>query len=269
MRHIVVEGYVFKVETRPLKSGAVIFLGEMTDYTDSIAFKKFVTDKDQITKLSAIQPGIWIRMQGGVQDDPYQHDLVFNIKQFELVEHQGRKETYSGEPKRVELHLHTNMSQLDAMDNPSDFIKTASRFGQKAIAITDHADVQSFPDAYHAGQKAGIKVLYGVEANMVDDHALLVLNPASMDYRGREFVIFDVETTGLSSVYDTMIEIGAVKMQDGEVLDRFDSFINPHHPLSDTTIQLTSITDELLSHAEDEGEVVKKFRDFCGDRPLC
>ena len=269
MRHIVVEGYVFKVETRPLKSGAVIFLGEMTDYTDSIAFKKFVTDKDQSTKLSAIQPGVWIRMQGGVQDDPYQHDLVFNIKQFELVEHQGRKETYSGEPKRVELHLHTNMSQLDAMDNPSDFIKTASRFGQKAIAITDHADVQSFPDAYHAGQKAGIKVLYGVEANMVDDHALLVLNPASMDYRGREFVIFDVETTGLSSVYDTMIEIGAVKMQDGEVLDRFDSFINPHHPLSDTTIQLTSITDELLSHAEDEGEVVKKFRDFCGDRPLC
>ena len=112
------------------------------------------------------------------------------------------------------------------------------------LQFTDHADVQAFPEAYHTGASEKMKVLYGYEANMIDDHALLVLNPTEMDYRDREYVIFDVETTGLSSVYDTIIEIGAVKMKNGEVLERFDEFINPHHPLSDTTINLTSITDE-------------------------
>ena len=133
----------------------------------------------------------------------------------------------------------------------------------------DHADVQAFPEAYHTGASEKMKILYGYEANMIDDHALLVLNPTEMDYRDREYVIFDVETTGLSSVYDTIIEIGAVKMKNGEVLERFDEFINPHHPLSDTTINLTSITDEMVGAADDEKDVIKKFKDFYGDRPLC
>ncbi|MCH4139575.1 MAG: PolC-type DNA polymerase III [Lactobacillus amylovorus] len=268
-RNVVIEGNIFNIESRELKSGAVIFTGEITDYSDSIAFKKFVSDKDQIEQMSAIKPGTWAKMQGSAADDQYQHDVVFNISSFETVEHVGRTEKYEGEQKRVELHLHTNMSQLDATNTPTDFIKTAKKFGQKAIAITDHGDVQSFPEAYSTGKATGMKILYGVEANMIDDHALLVLNPAPMTYEDREFVIFDVETTGLSSVYDTIIEIGAVKMKNGEVLERFDKFINPHHPLSEQTINLTSITDEMVSAADDEDVVIKQFQDFYGDRPLC
>ena len=268
-RNVVIEGNIFNIESRELKSGAVIFTGEITDYSDSIAFKKFVSDKEQIEQMLAIKPGTWAKMQGTATDDQYQHDIVFNISSFETVEHVGRTEKYEGDQKRVELHLHTNMSQLDATNTPTDFIKTAKKFGQKAIAITDHGDVQSFPEAYSTGKATGMKILYGVEANMIDDHALLVLNPAPMTYEDREFVIFDVETTGLSSVYDTIIEIGAVKMKNGEVLERFDKFINPHHPLSEQTINLTSITDEMVSAADDEDVVIKQFQDFYGDRPLC
>lgn len=268
-RNVVIEGNIFNIESRELKSGAVIFTGEITDYSDSIAFKKFVSDKEQIEQMSAIKPGTWAKMQGTATDDQYQHDIVFNISSFETVEHVGRTEKYECDQKRVELHLHTNMSQLDATNTPTDFIKTAKKFGQKAIAITDHGDVQSFPEAYSTGKATGMKILYGVEANMIDDHALLVLNPAPMTYEDREFVIFDVETTGLSSVYDTIIEIGAVKMKNGEVLERFDKFINPHHPLSEQTINLTSITDEMVSAADDEDVVIKQFQGFYGDRPLC
>ena len=251
-RNVVIEGNIFNIESRELKSGAVIFTGEITDYSDSIAFKKFVSDKEQIEQMSAIKPGTWAKMQGSAADDQWEHDVV-----------------YDGEKKRVELHLHTNMSQLDATNTPTDFIKTAKKFGQKAIAVTDHGDVQSFPEAYSTGKSTDMKILYGVEANMIDDHALLVLNPAPMTYEDREFVIFDVETTGLSSVYDTIIEIGAVKMKNGEVIERFDKFINPHHPLSEQTINLTSITDEMVSAADDEAIVIKQFQDFYGDRPLC
>ena len=268
-RNVVIEGNIFNIESRELKSGSVIFTGEITDYTDSIGFKKFVSNKEQIESLSVIKPGTWAKMQGSAATDQWQNDVVFNINAFETVEHEGRQEKYEGDQKRVELHLHTNMSQLDATNTATDFVNAAKKFGQKAIAVTDHGDVQSFPDAYSAGKKTGLKILYGVEANMIDDHALLVLNPAEMKYEDKEFVIFDVETTGLSSVYDTIIEIGAVKMKNGEVIDRFDKFINPHHPLSEQTINLTSITDEMVSAADDEDVVIKQFKDFYGDDPLC
>ncbi len=268
-RNIVIEGNIFNISSRELKNGSIIFTGEITDYTDSISFKKFVSDKEQIENMTKIKPGTWAKMQGSVAEDQWSHDTVFNISCFEIVEHVGRTEKYQGDEKRVELHLHTNMSQLDATNTATDFVMAAKKFGQKAIAITDHADVQAFPEAYNAGKKNGVKIIYGLEANMIDDHALLVLNPASMTYKDREFVIFDVETTGLSSVYDTIIEIGAVKMKNGEVLERFDKFINPHHPLSEQTINLTSITDEMVGAADDEAVVIKQFQDFYGDRPLC
>ena len=270
-RSAVVEGHVFKAEMTELKSGSFIFTGEMTDYTSSISFKKFVPDsaKEEIDYLKNVKPGVWIRMQGALKEDQYAHDLVFNIYNMELIEHEGRKETYQGEEKHIDLHVHTNMSQLDATADVADLVKTAKKFGQKAIAITDHADLQSLPNAFVAGKKNDLKIIMGLEANMVDDHGLLVLNPASMTYEHREFVIFDVETTGLSSVYDTIIEIGAVKMKDGVVLDRFDKFINPHHELSEQTINLTSITDEMVQAADDEAVVIKQFMDLYGDRPLC
>ena len=130
-----------------LKSGSFIFTGEMTDYTSSISFKKFVPDsaKEEIDYLKNVKPGVWIRMQGALKEDQYAHDLVFNIYNMELIEHEGRKETYQGEEKHIDLHVHTNMSQLDATADVADLVKTAKKFGQKAIAITDHADLQSLP----------------------------------------------------------------------------------------------------------------------------
>ena len=264
-----VSGHIFNCELRELRSGSSIFTGEITDYTDSITFKRFVSNPDQLAFFKNIKPGQWATLQGSVMDDRYQHDLVFNIDQLEIIKHVGRTEKYQGEQKRVELHLHTNMSELDATNAPEDFLAAAKKLGQTALAITDHADVQSFPAAYHAGDSAKMKILYGVEANMIKDSAKIVLNPADLKWEGQEFIAFDTETTGLSSVYDTMIEIGAVKMVDGEVIDRFDEFINPHHPLASTTINLTSITDEMVSQGGDEADVVKRFMDFCGDRPLC
>lgn len=269
VRNVTIEGNIFKMETRTLKSGTVIFTGEITDYTDSISFKKFLSDKDQIEYVESLKTGVWAKMQGSAAEDQWEHQVVFNINNFQVIEHVGRTEKYTGEKKHVEFHVHTTMSQLDATNTATDFINAAKKFGQKAIAITDHADVQSFPEAYHSGAKVGMKILYGVEANMIDDHAMLVLNPADMTYEDREFVIFDVETTGLSAKYDTIIEIGAVKMKDGVVLDRFDEFINPHHPLSETTINLTSITDDMVSSAQDEKEVIAKFKEFYGNDPLC
>lgn len=268
-RNVVIEGNIFKLNNKELKSGTVIFSGEITDYTSSIAFKKFVSDKEQIKSISAIKPGTWVKMQGSASNDQWTHDVVFNVTSFETIEHVGRQEKYKGDKKRVELHLHTNMSQLDGTNSATDLVNTAKKFGQSAVAITDHGDVQAFPEAYNAGKSAGIRILYGLEANMIDDHAELVINPASMTYEDKEFTIFDVETTGLSSVYDTIIEIGAVKMKNGEVLKRFDKFINPHHPLSEQTINLTSITDEMVDKADDEGVVIKEFKDFYGDDPLC
>ena len=268
-RNVVIEGNIFNISSRELKTGSLLFTGEITDYTDSISFKKFISDDEQIQSMRDVKPGTWAKMQGSASQDQYSHDIVFNISSFEVVKHIGRTEKFQGDEKRVELHLHTNMSQLDATNAATDFVLAAKKFGQKAIAITDHADVQAFPEAYNAGKKNGVKIIYGLEANMIDDHALLVINPASMTYKDREFVIFDVETTGLSSVYDTIIEIGAVKMKNGEVLERFDKFINPHHPLSEQTINLTSITDEMVGAADDEAVVIKQFQDFYGDRPLC
>ncbi|QNQ83838.1 PolC-type DNA polymerase III [Lactobacillus sp. PV037] len=269
VRNVLIEGNIFNIELKELKSGNFIVTGDITDYTDSIGFKKFVSKGEEADFYKSIKPGTWAKIQGGVSDDQWQHELVFNIRSIEVIEHKGRQEKYEGEDKHIELHTHTTMSQLDAVSTATDYIKAAKKFGQKAVAITDHADVQAFPEAFGAGKKEDVKVLYGYEANAIDDHAKLVLNPTEMDYRDREYVIFDVETTGLSSVYDTIIEIGAVKMKNGEVIEKFDEFINPHHPLSDTTINLTSITDEMVSKADDEEDVIKRFKDFYGDRPLC
>ncbi|MDO4912321.1 MAG: PolC-type DNA polymerase III [Lactobacillus sp.] len=268
-RNVIIEGQIFSVDGRETKKGTFIFMGEITDYTDSISFKRFVSDKDQIEYLKGLKPGCWARIQGSVMDDMYQHEVVFNIANFEVINHVERQETYEGDKKHIELHVHSNMSQVDATSKCAEFVAAAKRWGQEAIAITDHGNVQGFPDAVAAGKAQGIKILYGLEADLVDDSAKLVLNPAPMTYEDQKFVIFDVETTGLSSVYDTIIEIGAVKMKNGEVLERFDEFINPHHPLSEQTINLTSITNEEVEQAPDEDVIIKKFKDFYGDLPLC
>lgn len=262
---VIFEGNVFQIEIRKLRNGSHLAIGEFTDYTDSFSFKRFIKDAAELPFFENLKKGTWIRTKGNIQEDMYSRELSLMVNNLEVVSHPGRVEEHEGDQQRVELHLHTNMSQMDATNKIGDFVKLAASLGQKAIAVTDHACAQSFPDAHAAGKANNIKIIYGVEVNLVDDHSQLVINPQEQMVDDAEYVIFDVETTGLSAVYDTMIEIGAVKMKNGEVIGRFDEFINPHHALSNLTINLTSITDDMVRNADDEADVIGRFREFMSD----
>jgi DNA polymerase-3 subunit alpha (Gram-positive type) len=265
-RSVYVQGYVFNSEIRTFNSGRSLLTLEITDYTSSIMIKVFSRKRgDDAAIFELFKKGIWVRAQGSVQNDQFTHELVLNANEMEEFQHPEPAEAYQGEQKRVELHLHTNMSQMDATNSIGDFVKRAKSWGQTAIALTDHVGAQSFPDAHAASQKLGVKMLYGVEVNLVDDGNNIAYNLRDEVADAGEYVVFDVETTGLSAVYDTVIEIGAVKMKDGQVLARYDRFINPGHPLSATTINLTNITDEMVQSGEDEATTIKEFMDFVGD----
>ncbi|WP_019242271.1 MULTISPECIES: PolC-type DNA polymerase III [Bacillus] len=265
-RRIAVEGYVFFAETKELRSGRTLLTLKMTDYTSSIQVKMFSRDKEDAAILSSVKKGMWMRAQGSIQNDTFVRDLVMMAN--DLNEMKAPQRIDKADDKRVELHLHTPMSQMDAVSSVSDLVSQAKKWGHKAVAITDHAVVQSFPEAYGAGKKNDIKILYGLEANLVDDGVPIAYNPAHRLLEDDTYVVFDVETTGLSAVYDTIIELAAVKVRNGEIIDTFESFANPHHPLSATTIDLTGITDDMVRNAPEVSEVLKRFKDWTEDAIL-
>ncbi|WP_050614812.1 PolC-type DNA polymerase III [Bacillus testis] len=265
-RRIAVEGYVFFAETKELRSGRTLLTFKMTDYTSSIMVKVFSRDKEDAAILNAVKKGMWLRAQGSIQNDTFIRDLVMMANDINEIKAPQRLDT--SEEKRVELHLHTPMSQMDAVSSVSDLVSQASKWGHKAVAITDHAGAQSFPEAYAAGKKNNIKILYGVEANLVDDGVPIAYNPVHRSLDDSTYVVFDVETTGLSAVYDTIIELAAVKIKGGEIIDTFEAFANPHHPLSATIIELTGITDDMLRDAPEAGTVLKRFKEWAEDSIL-
>ncbi|RBP95284.1 DNA polymerase-3 subunit alpha (Gram-positive type) [Cytobacillus firmus] len=267
-RRIAVEGYVFAAETRELRSGRTLLTFKITDYTSSILVKMFSRDKEDAALFQHVQKGMWLKVRGSIQNDTFVRDLVMIGNDINEIKPIQRQDTSPAEEKRVELHLHTPMSQMDAVSSVSALVSQAKKWGHKAIAITDHAVAQSFPEAYGAGKKNDIKILYGIEANLVDDGVPIAYNDAHRKLTEDTYVVFDVETTGLSAVYDTIIELAAVKIHDGEIIDRFESFANPHHPLSATTINLTGITDDLVENAPEVEEVLKKFHEWAGDAIL-
>lgn len=261
-RRVTVQGYVFAVEVRKLRSGRSLLIVKVTDYTDSLQIKMFSKGDEDAEKFEQVKAGIWIKARGSIQTDMYTNELAMMANDIHEVKMETRKDTAPDDEKRVELHAHTTMSQLDAVVSPSALIQQAANWGHKAIAITDHAGVQGFPDAQAAGQKNGIKVIYGVEANLVDDGVPIAYNETDADLETGTYVVFDVETTGLSAVYDTIIELAGVKIHEGEIIDRFESFANPHHPLSQTTTDLTGITDEMVKDAPEIGDVLKDFYEW-------
>ncbi|MEK4950053.1 PolC-type DNA polymerase III [Bacillus sp. FSL W8-1127] len=267
-RRVTIEGYVFDAETKELRSGRTLLTFKITDYTSSILVKMFSRDKEDAALLNKVKKGMWLRVRGSVQNDTFVRDLVMIANDINEVKAVVREDKAPENEKRVELHLHTPMSQMDAVTSVSDLIAQAKKWGHKAIAVTDHAVVQAFPEAYSASKKHGIKVLYGLEANLVDDGVPIAYNDANRLLADDTFVVFDVETTGLSAVYDTIIELAAVKIRDGEIIDRFERFANPHHPLSAETIELTGITDEMLENAPDDEVVLKEFFEWAGDSIL-
>jgi DNA polymerase III subunit alpha, Gram-positive type len=267
-RRVTVEGYVFSAETRELRSGRTLLTFKVTDYTSSIMVKMFSRDKEDAALYQQVKKGMWVKVRGSIQNDTFVRDLVMIGNDINEIKPEGRKDTAPEDEKRVELHLHTPMSQMDAVTPVSTLISQAKKWGHKAIAVTDHAVAQSFPEAFGAGKKNGIKILYGVEVNLVDDGVPITYNDAHRLIANDTFVVFDVETTGLSAVYNTIIELAAVKIRDGEIIDRFESFANPHHRLSATTINLTGITDDMVQNAPEVDEVLKKFYEWTQDAVL-
>ncbi len=267
-RRLTIEGYIFDKEVRELRSGRQILTLKITDYTSSFIVKKFSNNETDEQIFEAIQKGSWVRVRGSIQEDTFVRDLVMNAQDLVEVKHASRKDYAPKDQKRVELHLHTNMSTMDATNSASDLVAQAGKWGHKAIAVTDHGGAQAFPEAYQAGEKAGVKVIYGIEANVIDDGVEVAYNPQHVPLTDATYVVFDVETTGLSAVYDTIIELAAVKMNKGNVEESFDEFIDPGHTLSSTTVNLTGITDEMVRGSKSEKEVLDMFKEFSKDAIL-
>ena len=267
-RSVVVQGNIFDSEIRELRSGRKLLIFKITDYTSSFTVKIFSNNEQDEQNFEKVTKGKWVRVRGNVQEDTFMRDLVINGRDVNEVYVPERLDRAPEGEKRVELHLHSNMSQMDATNGIGDYVAQAAKWGHKAIAITDHAGAQSFPDAHAAGQKHGVKILYGIEANVVDDGVPVAYNPVHRELAEDTYVVFDVETTGLSAVYDRIIELAAVKMYKGNVIDTFEAFINPGVALSQTIIRLTGITDSMLKDAPPEEDVVPKFKEFCEDAIL-
>ncbi len=265
-RRVVLKGEVFKAEIRELRSGRTLLTFNLTDFTDSIQVKMFARDKEDAALLSRVKDGMWVIVRGAVQYDNFARELVLIGN--DLNEAEPVKRADNAEEKRVELHLHTAMSNMDGVNDPGEMVKRAAEWGHPAVAITDHGVVQAFPEAHAAAKKHGIKVIYGVEAYLVDDGVPIVMRPAPRPLQEDTYVVFDVETTGLSAVHDTIIELAAVKVRGGEIVDRFSSFANPRRKLTSTITELTGITDEMLEGAPEVGEVLQRFLDFVGDSVL-
>ena len=260
---VVFEGYIFDVEQRETKTGRIIINFKVTDYTSSFAMQRWVKDSDELAKFDMIKKGNWVRVRGRIENNPFTHSLTMNVQDIKEISHTPRKDLMPEGQKRVEFHAHTNMSTMDAMPTVEDLIDTAASWGHPAVAITDHANVQSFPHGYHRAKKAGIKAIFGLEANLVEDKVPIVYNSQNLELKEATYVVFDVETTGLSAVHNDLIQIAASKMHKGNIIEQFDEFIDPGHPLSAFTTELTGITDNHVKGAKPLVQVLQEFQEFC------
>ena len=265
---LVFEGVVFDVEQKVTRTGRVLINFKMTDYTSSFSMQKWVKNEEEAQKFDIIKKNSWLRVRGNVEVNNFTRDLTMNVQDVQEVVHYERKDLMPEGERRVEFHAHTNMSTMDALPEVEEIVGTAAKWGHKAVAITDHGNVQSFPHGYKAAKKAGIQLIYGMEANIVEDRVPIVYNEVEMDLSEATYVVFDVETTGLSAIYNDLIQVAASKMYKGNIIAEFDEFINPGHPLSAFTTELTGITDDHVKNAKPLVQVLKEFQEFCKDTVL-
>ena len=265
---LVFEGVVFDVEHKVTRTGRVLINFKMTDYTSSFSMQKWVRNEEEAQKFDIIKKNSWLRVRGNVEVNNFTRDLTMNVQDVQEVVHYERKDLMPEGERRVEFHAHTNMSTMDALPEVEEIVATAAKWGHKAVAITDHGNVQSFPHGYKAAKKAGIQLIYGMEANIVEDRVPIVYNEVEMDLSEATYVVFDVETTGLSAIYNDLIQVAASKMYKGNIIAEFDEFINPGHPLSAFTTELTGITDDHVKNAKPLVQVLKEFQEFCKDTVL-
>ncbi len=253
-----IKSFDIKNETRGKRS--LIVFG-VTDLTSTVTCKAFVARDKCADIMERMKNAEALRVGGTAAYDSYSRELCITVKSIEETKAARREDR--AEVKRVELHMHTNMSALDGCADEVDVVKRAAAFGHEAVAITDHGVVQAFPRAFDTAKKLGIKVIYGMEAYMFDD--------VGSEYREKfadEYVVFDLETTGLNPRFCGITEIGAVRLKGGEIADTFSTFVNPEQPISRQITDLTGITDEMVKDAPKMGEALRMFKDFAGDTPL-
>ncbi len=276
MNAVTVQGDVLNIETRELKSGRVLVSLAITDYTSSIKVKLFEGAKNEAEEekkerakakldkiLARIKKDVRIILSGRVQFDDFDKELVIMGTNINRIEKEERMD--NAEVKRVELHMHTQMSAMDGLASAKALILRAVKWGHKAIAVTDHGVVQAFPEAFDVARKNNIKVLYGVEGYLRRESVNIVYNAKDDSTINSSFVVFDIETTGFSPVNDSIIEVGAVKIAGGEIINRYSSFVNPHRSIPENITELTSITNEMVADAPDIKQVMEEFNEFSKD----
>lgn len=264
-KNIIVEGEIFNKNLINTKTGKRLINFFIHDETSSINVKYFIKPKDSEDVISKLSNGVYVKVKGEVVTDIFTKDLCIIAYSINLSKKIQRID--ESDEKRIELHVHSNMSMMDSVINVNEIFSVAKSWGHKSIAITDHNVVQSYPNVMDAAKKFGIKPIYGIEVNLVDDLRPLI----SKNIDGTiddSFVVFDIETTGFSNLNERIIEIGAVKIKNGEIVGEFSSFVNPGKFISEKITELTSITNEMVSDAPKIDAVIFKFYDFCKDSIL-
>ena len=266
----IVEGEIFSMEDMTLKSGKILRTIRVTDGESSLTSKIFLDENDKLD----IHEGMFLKLSGKLQLDTYAgNEKTLMINSINILEKENSKKEDTAEEKMVELHAHTKMSEMVGVTDVEDIIKRAKEYGHKAIAITDYSVVHSYPAAFKTAKKFStdeekMKAIFGCEMYMIDDEAPMVTNPKDKKIDEEEFVVFDIETTGLNSHTNEIIEIGAVKIKAGRIVDRYSQLINPGRPIPYHITEITSITDEQVANEPKIDKVIGKFVDFIGDAVL-
>ena len=269
---VAIAGEIINTETRELRSGKVLVMFDVYDGTSTITCKIFAKDAEQSDKvLSRMKKAKGIKLAGNAQLDPYAGELTIianTIVETNGIAKKAERQDLA-EVKRVELHMHTKMSQMDAMTSATDLIKRAMKWGWKSIAITDHGVVQAFPEAHKllGRDNPNMKVIYGVEAYLAPDKMPSVTNSKGQGI-DTTYCVLDLETTGFSAKTEKITEIGVMKVKDGKVLDEFACFVNPEKPIPQRVVEVTKITDDMVKDAETIDKVFPKLLEFLGDSVL-
>ncbi len=261
-------GEVFSYTKKLTKSGDKCIVSFFMTDNDASAVVKMIYSADRDEEYSKIKDGVSIILRGTMQIDRFDGSAAIKPTAIGLIKR--IKRTDNAEKKRVELHLHTTLSTMDSTFSPKDLVKTVTRFGHSAVAITDHGNLQAYPEVMTEMENAGaeFKPIYGIESYFVDDTATAVFGTANANLFDDTFCVFDIETTGLSVKDCAITEIGAVLYKNGEIIDTFESFVNPHTEISDKIVELTGITNEMVADAPDISEVLPKFFEFAGENVL-
>lgn len=262
---VVIEGEIFNLETRETKSGKYLYIVDVCDYSGSMTIKFFCKKEKHEEIKDEIKSGKWIKIFGDCQYDKFSKEITIFARSIEKISKEKKKD--DAQVKRVELHMHSQMSTMDGVSSVKDIIATAASWGHKAVAITDHGNVQGFPDAAEAAKKNNIKVLYGVEAYLLEDEPLIAKNTRDQTLSDI-FVVFDIETTGLNAIKDKITEIGAVKVKNNEIIDEFSMLVNPEIEIPQHIIELTGITNDMVKDAPLIEDAIIKFKEFFQDAVL-